>query len=276
GTGICWAWATRFAAALPAAARLAALVTAEPAPQDRPWARPLRRVRGDLRLTAVTVVDADGPLLAAADLHVRPGERVAVVGGPERTRAAVLDLLLRWRDPDAGQVSFDGHDLTELTLDTIRGAVAVVLPVPVPVAGTVADNIRIARPAAGRAEVRAAAETVRLDLRDLPLGLDTPLGADTLDDTRWRLVTIARAVLRDTPVLLAEDPLSGLPETGRRAVRDALDAACTGRTAVTLAADPAGIPPCDRVLRLDRGLLRGDPGTGRVRPRHRVSPGGTR
>ncbi|MEV1292072.1 ABC transporter ATP-binding protein [Pseudonocardia sp. NPDC049635] len=240
--------------------RIAELLEAEPDVRDRSWTRPLRRPVGDLRLDEVTAGYGDGPpVLRGASLHVRPGERVAVTGPSGSGKSTLVALLLRLLDPQSGTVRLDGHDLTDLTVASVRSAFAVVLQESVLFGGTVLENIRMARPGASDAQVVAAAVAADADdfVRALPLGYHTVLAerGDSLSGGQRQRIAIARAILRDAPVVLLDEPTSGLDAASRRAVLTALDRLTAGRTVLVIAHHEELIAGCDRVVRIVDGRI---------------------
>lgn len=248
-------YTARISKAAASGERVAELLDAEPELRDQPWARPLRRARGDIRLAGVTVAHGTGrPVLRDADLHVRPGERVGIVGPSGSGKSTVVALLLRLLDPQAGQVRLDGHDLRDLTLDSVRAAIATVLQESVLFADTVRENIRIARPEATDSEVVAAAEAADADgfVRALPEGYDTVLAerGDSLSGGQRQRLAIARAMLRDAPVVLLDEPTTGLDATSRTAVLAALERLTRGRTVLVVAHHDELLASCDRLVRI--------------------------
>ncbi|MDP9429558.1 MAG: ABC transporter ATP-binding protein/permease [Actinomycetota bacterium] len=253
-------YTARISKAVASGERVAELLDAEPELRDAPGARPLRRARGDLCLEAVTVAHEPGrPVLTGADLHVRPGERVGVVGPSGSGKSTLIALLLRLLDPQSGRVLLDGHDLRNLTLASVRSATAVVLQESVLFADTVRENIRLARPGATDAEVHAAAVAADADgfIRALPHGYDTVLAerGDSLSGGQRQRLAIARAMLRDAPVVLLDEPTTGLDAQSRRAVLAALDRLTAGRTVLVVAHHEELLASCDRVVRVADGRI---------------------
>jgi ATP-binding cassette subfamily B protein len=259
--------------------RVAEILDAEPELADNPWARPLRRAFGDLRLIGVTVAHPPGnPVLVDAELHVRPGERVGVVGPSGSGKSTLIALLLRMLDPQAGRVLLDGHDLRDLTLASVRSSYAVVLQESVLFADTVRENIRLARPGATDAEVLAAAHAADADgfIRRLPEGYDTVLAerGDSLSGGQRQRLAIARAILRDAPIVLLDEPTTGLDADSRRAVLAALDRLTADRTVLVVAHHEELLASCDRIVRVADGRIEDVPLTA-PRPRPLVRPSGS-
>ncbi|MGQ0573529.1 MAG: ABC transporter ATP-binding protein [Pseudonocardia sp.] len=273
----------RIAKAAASGERVAELLDARPELRDASWARPLHRVVGDLRLEGVTVAHEPGrPVLHDVDLHVRPGERVGIVGPSGSGKSTLVALLLRLLDPQAGRVLLDGHPLPELRLAAVRAATAVVLQESVLFADTVRENIRLARPGATDAQVHAAAVAADADgfVRELPEGYDTVLAerGDSLSGGQRQRIAIARAILRDAPVVLLDEPTTGLDAASTRSVLAALERLTAGRTVLVIAHHEELLASCDRILRIADGRIEEVERAG-CRPRRtaaRPAPGVTR
>jgi ABC-type multidrug transport system fused ATPase/permease subunit len=231
--------------------------------------------RHGLALRGVWFAYTDGnPVLRHLDLEVAAGERVCVVGPTGAGKSTLLALLQRFYDPDAGAIELDGVDLRRLELGSLRNQLALVPQDPWMLDGTIADNIGFGRRGAGQAELEAAAALTGLDeiLRRLPDGWHTQIGEGgvRLSGGQRRRVALARAILRDAPVLLLDEPTSGLDAASERAVLDALDlvfgsvlgSAADGRTVVSVSHRLRLAARADRVVVLDGGRVveQGPPG----------------
>ncbi len=234
-----------------------ALATARPLP-ERPHARPLRRLAGRVVLDGVTAgYDPDRPVLRGAHLLVHPGERVALVGPSGSGKSTTLQLLLRLLDPVSGRVLLDGHDSADLTRESVRAHMAVVLQDAVLLAAGVRENVRLGRPGADDAEVEEAVR--RAGAHDfvtaLPDGYDTVLaerGASLSGGQRQRLA-IARAFLRDPSVVLLDEPTTGLDDLAARTVLDGLRRLAQDRTTILVTHDERLLGFCDRVVEVRDG-----------------------
>ncbi|GAA1841528.1 thiol reductant ABC exporter subunit CydD [Actinomadura bangladeshensis] len=208
--------------------------------------------RATLRLDGVTVAYDRGPALSGFSLTVHPGETVALVGPSGAGKSTVLSVLLGFVQPDSGRVLVDWDDLADFSPDAWRARIAWVPQRPHLFAGTVAENILLGRPSASPESVRAAAEAANaLDfIEALPAGFDTPLGdrgAGLSAGQRQRLA-LARAFLRDAPLLLLDEPTSNLDVESEAAVIDAVERLKTGRTVLLVAHRPALMTLADRVI----------------------------
>jgi subfamily B ATP-binding cassette protein MsbA len=181
----------------------------------------------------------NGKVLSGVDLAVRAGQRVAMVGRSGAGKSTLLSLVCRLRDPSAGAVRWDGRDLRDFTIASVRRQVAVVTQEPFLFDDTVAANIRFGRPDATDAEVQAAAVAANADdfIRALPQGYATridELGMRLSGGQRQR-ICIARAVLRASPILLLDEATSNLDAESEAAVQEALDRLSRGRTTFVVA-----------------------------------------
>jgi ATP-binding cassette subfamily B protein len=230
---------------------------------DAPDAVPAPPLRGDVVLEGVEVSYAPGsPVLRGLDLHVRAGEHVTVVGPSGSGKSTLVSLLSRLRDPDAGRVLLDGHDVRALTLGSVRSQVAVVLQESVLLATSVRDNIACAAPGASDEEVVEAARLAGAHqfVMALPEGYDTVLGerGATLSGGQRQRLAIARAAVRRAPVVVLDEALTGLDESTAAEVAEALERLTAGRTTMTITHDLQAAARADRVVRLEHGVVAAD------------------
>ena len=227
-------------------------------PRSAPWPRGGSTVA----LRGVTFRYPSRPAQAAlSDLSVelRPGETVALVGPSGAGKSTVLSLLLRFHDPDAGEIVLDGVPLAAMALDDLRSRIGVVPQDPVIFSGSALDNIRYGRPDASDDDVRAAARAAFADefIQALPQGYDTFLGERgvRLSGGQRQRIAIARAMLKNPPLLLLDEATSALDAQSERMVQAALDAAMRDRTTLVIAHRLATVQRADRILVLDHGRL---------------------
>ncbi len=201
----------------------------------------------------------DAPALEGFSLDVRPGETVALVGPSGAGKSTVFSLLLRFHDPQQGQVRVDGLDVRALDPMRLREAIALVPQSPTIFAASAADNIRYGRLEAGDAELRAAAASAHATefLDALPQGFDTELGerGARLSGGQQQRVAIARALLKDAPILLLDEATSALDAHSERAVQQALENLMAGRTTLVIAHRLATVLKADRIVVMDRGRI---------------------
>jgi ABC-type multidrug transport system fused ATPase/permease subunit len=241
--------------------RIFALVDAVPAIRDPEAAAELPRARGRVTFANVSFryAGAETDALRDVSLDVQPGELVALVGLSGSGKSTVFRLLMRFHDPRAGAVLLDGRDLRGHRIDSVRAQLALATQEAVVFPGTVADNISYGRETATRAEIVAAARVaVAHDfIERLPLGYDTVIGeggADLSGGQRHR-IALARAVLRDAPVLLLDEVTAGLDAKTEAELQQALVTATRGRTTLVIAHRLGTVMRADRILVWDRGRI---------------------
>jgi ATP-binding cassette subfamily B protein len=219
-------------------------------------------VRGELRFEAVEFhypSRPDAPALEAFSLHVKPGETVALVGPSGAGKSTVLQLLLRFFDPQSGRISLDGIDLRQLDPSTLRAQIALVPQDPVLFGDSARENIRYGRLEASDADILEAARTAEADsfLSTLPEAYDTYLGerGTRLSGGQQQRVAIARALLKDAPVLLLDEATSALDAQSEHAIQNALERLMQGRTTLVIAHRLATVRSADRIVVLDGGRI---------------------
>ncbi|HZF77310.1 MAG TPA: ABC transporter transmembrane domain-containing protein [Acetobacteraceae bacterium] len=199
------------------------------------------------------------PALDGLRLDVRPGETVALVGPSGAGKTTVLQLLLRFRDPEAGAIRVDGVDIRDVAPGALRARMALVPQEPLVFGATAAENIRYGRPEASDAQVRAAAEAAaaRGFIEALPQGFDTHLGQKgvALSGGQRQRIAIARAILRDPAILLLDEATSALDAESEQAVQQALAQLARGRTTLVVAHRLATVRRADRIVVLEAGRI---------------------
>jgi ATP-binding cassette, subfamily B, bacterial len=198
-------------------------------------------------------------VLDGLDLHVAPGESLALVGPTGSGKSTIAGLLARLYDPEGGVVLLDGHNLCDLRLADVRKAVALVFEETFLFTDTVKENIRFGRPNASDEDVARAAKLAGAAefIADLPDAYDTVLGERgfSLSGGQRQRVAIARAILADPAVLVLDDATSAVDATKEHEIRSALRTVMEGRTTLVIAHRPATIALADRVAVLDRGHI---------------------
>ncbi|GBU19773.1 MULTISPECIES: ABC transporter transmembrane domain-containing protein [Methylobacterium] len=199
------------------------------------------------------------PSLHGVDLRVAPGERVALVGPSGAGKSTILQLLLRFYDPQQGVVRVDGRDVASVDPEALRARMSLVPQDPTIFSGTVIENIRYGRPDAPEADVLRAARLAHADgfITALPQGYATQVGERgvTLSGGQRQRIAIARAILKDAPILLLDEATSALDAESERAVQSALDTLMRDRTTLVIAHRLATIRKADRILVIDDGRI---------------------
>jgi ATP-binding cassette subfamily B protein len=219
-----------------------------------------RGQRGHVRLEGVTVGYEPGhPVLHKVTLEMLPGERIALVGATGSGKTTLASLVPRFFDPWEGRVTLDGLDVRDVRLADLRSRIAIVLQDPFLLPLSVADNIAYGSPQASREQVIAAAVAAQADdfIGQLPDGYDTAVGerGATLSGGERQRITIARALLRDAPVLILDEPTSSLDARTEALLTTAFDRVMKGRTTLIIAHRLSTIHDAHRIAVLDHGRL---------------------
>ena len=232
-----------------------------PAEDDR-GSRELPRARGELAYEGVhfTYPTRTEPALRGIDLSVRPGETVALVGGSGGGKTTLVNLLPRFYAPDGGRILLDGIDIQDLTLESLRGNIALVSQDVVLFNDSIYANIAYGRlGGASEQEVIAAAEAAHsLDfIRETPQGLNTLIGENgmRLSGGQRQRLAIARALLKNAPVLILDEATSALDSESERTVQAALEALMRDRTTIVIAHRLSTVERADRIVVLERGRI---------------------
>jgi ATP-binding cassette subfamily B protein len=240
--------------------KLRTLLDRTPNVEERAHAVTLPPVDGLIEFARVTFgYNPDAPVLVEASLVIEPGETVAFVGPTGAGKSTVAKLIARFYDPDQGAVRIDGHDLRDVTLQSLRGQLGMVPQEPFLFAGTLRDNIAFGSPGATAAEVERAALAVGLEdvIARLPDGLDSLVHerGQSLSSGERQLIALARTLLSRPRVLVLDEATSNLDLQSERRIESALEMVLEGRTAILIAHRLTTAMKADRIVVIDSGRI---------------------
>ena len=240
--------------------RIFQLLDLEPAIQDAPDAVELGPLEGDIDFDDVHFgYDERREVLVGFDLHVKAGERVAIVGPSGSGKTTATQLVSRFYEPDRGAVLIDGHDLRGVSLHSLRSQVGVVFEEAFLFSDSVRANIAYGRPGASDAEIEAAARVAQAHdfVMALPRGYDSVVGERglTLSGGQRQRIALARAVLQDPRILILDDATSAVDARTEEAINEGLRTVLAGRTTLLVAHRRSTLHLADRVVVLDEGRI---------------------
>ncbi len=250
----------RMAKAAAAGERIIDLLEQRSRIPQRPDARVAEPLDGHIRFRDVHFgFDADAPVLRGVNLDIAPGEMVALIGPSGSGKSTAIGHILRLFDPQSGSVSIDGIDIREFALNSLRAQMATVMQDALLLAASVWHNIAIGRPDATDQQVLEAAQLANADhfIRQMSHGYDSVVGerGGTLSRGQRQRIAIARAAIRQAPILLLDEPTTGLDEDNERAVIDALLKLARNRTTILVTHSLALAARADRIAFLDAGEI---------------------
>jgi ATP-binding cassette subfamily B protein len=243
------------------AQRVFEVLDAESDVVERPEAITIGRLDGGVKLERVVLryPGEDSPTLDDVSLSVRPGERVALVGATGSGKTSLVNLVPRFYDVDEGAVLIDGVDVRDVTLESLRSQIGVVMQEPLLFSGSIRENIAYGRPDATDAEVGYVAETAQIAgfVRGLPDGFDTLVGERgvRLSGGQRQRITIARALLVDPRILIMDDSMSAVDMETEAALRAALESLAETRTTFVIAHRLPTVRTADKIVVLDEGRI---------------------
>ncbi len=239
--------------------KIATILDEEPEIRDRNRARELPRIEGDLELDRVVFAYGEEPVLHGVEIHIPPGGCLAIVGESGGGKSTLARLVGRFFDPDSGAVRVDGVDLRGVKLRSYRRQLGVVLQDPFLFSGTIASNIRFAKPDATDEEVEAAAAAVGVDrvAARLSGGLQHEVreGGSGLSAGERQLISIARALLADPRILILDEATSNIDRPTEMLIERALDRLLHGRTSIIIAHRLSTVRRADEILVVEHGRI---------------------
>ena len=240
--------------------RCVELLQVEPDVSDRPYAPPLRAEHGEIEFEDVVFgYDPMHPVLKGISFHANAGQTLAIVGPSGAGKTTMASLLMRFYEPQSGTIRIDKQDTRFVTLKSVRSGVAMVLQPPLVLGTTVRANVALGNPAASERQIRSAIETARLTalVAKLPGGLDELVGpgGHNLSEGEAQRLTLARALLKDAPILIMDEPTSALDAETESMVMSAVQAVMRGRTSMVIAHRLSTIQNADRILVLRDGRI---------------------
>lgn len=240
--------------------RIAEILECEPGVADAPGATALPPIAGEVRFTGVSFgYNEKTTVLDGVDVLARAGQTVALVGRSGAGKTSFVNLIPRFYDPTKGAVSIDGHDLRTVTQTSLRAQIGVVLQDPFLFNGTVAENIRYARPEATAEEIRAAAEVANAHefIAELPETYNTQIGERgvKLSGGQKQRLSIARAVLADRRILILDEATSMIDSHSEILIQRALERLMQGRTTFVIAHRLSTVRRADQILVLEQGKV---------------------
>jgi subfamily B ATP-binding cassette protein MsbA len=220
--------------------RIQEVLDIESVVRDLPGARPAPKFTGQIEFRNVTFsYSPDKPIMKDVSLKIGAGQVAGIVGPSGAGKTSIVSLIPRFYDPESGQVLIEGTDVKEYQLRSLRDQISFVLQDTLLFNTTIWKNIEYGKPGASPEEIRHAAELANASefIEAMPKGYDTMVGERgvTLSGGQRQRIAIARAVIRDTPILILDEPTAGLDAASEQAVMDALEKLMKGRTSVVIA-----------------------------------------
>jgi len=251
---------TDFSKAMASAERISEILDIEPEIVDRPDALPAKGLTGEIVFRDVSFDYGDGrDVLRNVSFAVAPGQRLALVGVSGAGKSTIVSLILRLYEPQRGAILIDGRDIRQYRRASLRRHIGLVLQQSILFGATIRENIAYGKPRATAPEIEAAARAANADefIRELEHGYDTVIGerGATLSGGQRQRIAIARALIRDAPILILDEPMTGLDGESEGKVREALDRLTAGKTSVIVTHDLQSVADADQVLVLDGGSV---------------------
>jgi ATP-binding cassette subfamily B multidrug efflux pump len=228
---------------------------------DSPNAKPLPAIQGKVEFRDVTFryFDSNEPVLAGINFTAEPGTTVALLGATGSGKTSIINLIPRFYDVSEGAVLIDGHDVRDVTIESLRRQIGIVLQETNLFTGTIRENIAFGRPDATDEEVEAAAKAAAAHdfISQMPQGYNTPVGerGTTLSGGQKQRIAIARALLLNPAILILDDSTSSVDVATEARIQQALDQLMKGRTSFVIAQRISTVLNADQILVLDKGRI---------------------
>jgi ATP-binding cassette subfamily B protein len=252
---------TKLQSYIASAERACALLDSPADVPQRPFARHLRRATGQVAFDHLSFSYGAERVLEDISFEIAAGTAVGIVGRTGAGKTTMTNLLARFYDPTCGRILLDGIDIRDYRVDDLRRQFALVLQEPVLFSTTIGENIAYARPDATRDEIVAAAQAANAHdfITRLPEDYETRVGERglTLSGGERQRISLARAFLKDAPILILDEPTSAVDTGTEAAIIESLDRLIAGRTSFIIAHRPSTIAHCDVIIQLERGRLVG-------------------
>ena len=243
------------------AERIFEILDTENEVQDKPGARALGAVRGEVAFENVTFRYFKGgePVLSDVSFQAAPGQTIALLGATGSGKTTIINLIPRFYDVSAGRVMIDGNDVREVTLESLRANIGIVLQETTLFTGTIRDNIAFGKPDASMDAIEAAAKAAAAHdfIMEFPQGYETPVGerGSTLSGGQKQRLAIARALLLNPRILILDDSTSSVDLATEYRIQQALDTLMQGRTSFVIAQRISTVLNADQILVLDKGHI---------------------
>ena len=240
--------------------RVRAILEAGDVIPEKPDAQDPDQLKGDIEFDHVAFsYSKDAPVLKGVSFKIKAGQMIGVVGPTGSGKSTILSLIPRFYDPSSGKVTVDGTDVRDLKLRPLRSQIGYVLQETVLFRGTVGENIAYGKGSATRDEIIAAAKLANADefISKMPQGYDTMVGdrGDTLSGGQRQRIGIARAIIRNNPILILDEPTAALDTGSEKLVMEALQRLMKGRTVITIAHRLSTIRDADKIVVLKDGVM---------------------
>jgi ATP-binding cassette subfamily B multidrug efflux pump len=252
---------TQLGQASASAARIFEIIDAKSDITDKPNAVKLPQVKGDVKFDNVTFRYFGGgePVLSNVSFEAKSGQTIALLGATGSGKTTIINLLPRFYDPSEGQITIDGHELRDVTLDSLRSQIGIVLQETTLFSGTIRENIAFVKPDAKDEEIIAAAKAAQAHdfISSFPEGYNTHVGerGTTLSGGQKQRVAIARALLLNPKILILDDSTSSVDLATEAALQNALDILMKDRTSFVIAQRISTVMNADKILVLDKGKV---------------------